>query len=145
MSAGKTKKASDVEIQGRHYRIQASVPPSRLSITISNSEHPTPLEKLRPGPATGGDAAARAWFSLAYQSSHLSLSCVVARCPSVVSGNGQCQDATYPEEVRAWIRSEDLKTQRRAVQRLEEALAKQRRKGADDPSNGRGGTRVTVA
>lgn len=61
------------------------------------------------------------------------------------SGNGQCQDATYPEEVRAWIRSEDLKTQRRAIQRLEEALAKQRRKGADDPSNGRGGTRVTVA
>ncbi|KAH6947753.1 hypothetical protein HPB50_021129 [Hyalomma asiaticum] len=61
------------------------------------------------------------------------------------SGNGQCQDATYPEEVRAWIRSEDLKTQRRAIQRLEEALAKQRRKGADDPSNGRGGTRVPVA
>ncbi|KAL1415855.1 hypothetical protein MTO96_028638 [Rhipicephalus appendiculatus] len=61
------------------------------------------------------------------------------------NGNGQCQDATYPEEVRAWIRSEDLKTQRRAIQRLEEALAKQRRKGADDPSNGRGGTRVTVA
>ncbi|KAH6920277.1 hypothetical protein HPB50_028733 [Hyalomma asiaticum] len=66
-------------------------------------------------------------------------------CNSANSGNGQCQDATYPEEVRAWIRSEDLKTQRRAIQRLEEALAKQRRKGADDPSNGRGGTRVPVA
>ncbi|KAH6938070.1 hypothetical protein HPB50_006648 [Hyalomma asiaticum] len=61
------------------------------------------------------------------------------------SGNGQCLDTTYPEEVRAWISSEDLKTQRRPIQRLEEALAKQRRKGTDDPSNGRGGTRVPVA
>ncbi|KAH7983314.1 hypothetical protein HPB52_010818 [Rhipicephalus sanguineus] len=68
-----------------------------------------------------------------------------AAARDLITGNGQCQDATYPEEVRAWIRSEDLKTQRRAIQRLEEALAKQRRKGADDPSNGRGGIRVTVA
>ncbi|KAH8031505.1 hypothetical protein HPB51_017778 [Rhipicephalus microplus] len=61
------------------------------------------------------------------------------------SGNGQCQDAPYPEEVRAWIRTEDLKTQRRAIQWLEEVLAKRRRQGADDPSNGCGGTRASAS
>ncbi|KAH7933111.1 hypothetical protein HPB49_008339 [Dermacentor silvarum] len=60
-------------------------------------------------------------------------------CNSAVhNGNGQCQDATYPKEVGAWIRSEDSTTQRRAIQRLEEALAKQKRKRADAPDDGSG-------
>lgn len=67
-------------------------------------------------------------------------------CNSAVhNGNGQCQDATYPKEVGAWIRSEDSTTQRRAIQRLEEALAKQKRKGADAPDDGSGGARVSNA
>ncbi|KAH7944819.1 hypothetical protein HPB49_000760 [Dermacentor silvarum] len=67
-------------------------------------------------------------------------------CNSAVhNGNGQCQDATYPKEVRAWIRSEDSTTQRRAIQRLEEALAKQKKKGADAPDDGSGGARVSNA
>ncbi|KAH7932120.1 hypothetical protein HPB51_029537 [Rhipicephalus microplus] len=63
----------------------------------------------------------------------------------VNNGNGQCQDATYPDEVGAWIRSQDLNTQRRAIQRLEEALTKQTRKGTDAPDNGSGGARLTLA
>ncbi|XP_037572344.1 uncharacterized protein LOC119454506 [Dermacentor silvarum] len=67
-------------------------------------------------------------------------------CNSAVhNGNGQCQDATYPKVVGASIRSEDSTTQRRAIQRLEEALAKQKRKGADAPDDGSGGARVSNA
>lgn len=46
-------------------------------------------------------------------------------CDSVVNGERD----TYPPEVREWVGSTEQEDQRRAVQRLEAALALQRRKG----------------
>lgn len=70
----------------------------------------------------------------------------IMKCGGEVrDGDGQSLDATYPEQVERWLRSIDSSSQRWAIQRLEEALARQKRKGTKDPVTGCRGTPVPDA
>lgn len=54
-------------------------------------------------------------------------------------------EQTLPGQMERWIRSMDCQSQKWAIQRLEEALARQKRTGTNDPSNRAEGTQVSDA